>query len=154
VGDASTKHWRCLFLTYFCHGAWCWGGIDLVFPCSLHFFSCSELIYILPEDQSEDLYSLYILSYYEMSCLIGFLRCFLFYFVGFQPMHAGGLPSHDRDSPPTNMFNSGAPSPPRSSCRCTKYLSRILDLEGCLSLMKHQEKIALDKASKPCSFMK
>jgi hypothetical protein len=31
---------------------------------------------------------------------------------------------------------------------------RILDLEGRLSLMKRQAKIALDKASKSCSFMK
>jgi hypothetical protein len=88
-----------------------------------------------------------------MSCLIGFLRCFFIYFVGFQPVHAGGLPSRGRDSPPANMFDSGAPSPPRSSCRCTEYSSRILDLEGRLSLMKRQAKIALDKASKSCGFM-
>jgi hypothetical protein len=89
-----------------------------------------------------------------MSCLIEFLRCFIFSFVGFQPVHAGGLSSHGRDSPPANMFDFGAPSPPRSSCRCTEYSSRILDLEGRLSLMKRQAKIALDKASKSCGFMK
>jgi hypothetical protein len=33
-------------------------------------------------------------------------------------------------------------------------LSRISDLEGRLSLMKRQAKIALDKASKSCGFMK
>jgi hypothetical protein len=33
-------------------------------------------------------------------------------------------------------------------------LLRISDLEGRLSLMKHQAKIALDKASKSCGFMK
>jgi hypothetical protein len=52
------------------------------------------------------------------------------------------------------MFDSGTPLPPCSSCQCTEYSSRILDLEGHLSLMKHQAKIALDKASKSCGFMK
>jgi hypothetical protein len=33
-------------------------------------------------------------------------------------------------------------------------LLRILDLEGCLSLMKRQAQIAMDKASKSCGFMK
>jgi hypothetical protein len=33
-------------------------------------------------------------------------------------------------------------------------LSRISDLEGRLSLMKRQARIALDKARKSCSFMK
>jgi hypothetical protein len=89
-----------------------------------------------------------------MSCLIEFLRCFLFSFVGFQPVNAGGLPSHGRDSLPANMFDSGAPLPPRSSCRCTEYSLRILDLEGHLSLIKRQAKIALDHASKSCGFMK
>jgi hypothetical protein len=89
-----------------------------------------------------------------MSCLIEFLKCFIFPSVGFQPVHASGLPNHGRDSPPANMFDSGAPSPPRSSCRCTKYLSRISDLEGRLYLMKRQTKIALDKASKSYGFMK
>jgi hypothetical protein len=89
-----------------------------------------------------------------MSCLIEFLRYFLFLSVGFQPVHAGGSPSCGRDSPPANMFDSGAPSPPRSSCRCTEYSSRISDLEGRLSLMKRQTTIALDKANKSCGFMK
>jgi hypothetical protein len=31
---------------------------------------------------------------------------------------------------------------------------RILDLEGCLSLMKHQSQMVMDKASKSCGFMK
>jgi hypothetical protein len=89
-----------------------------------------------------------------MSCLIEFLTCFLFLSVGFQHVHAGGSPSHGRDSSPANMFDSGAPSPPRSSCRCTKYLSSISDLEWHLSLMKRQATIALDNASKSCGFMK
>jgi hypothetical protein len=33
-------------------------------------------------------------------------------------------------------------------------MSRISDFEGHLSLMKHQAKIALDKAGKSCGFMK
>jgi hypothetical protein len=59
-----------------------------------------------------------------------------FSFFGFQPMHTGGSPGRGRDSPPADMFDSGAPSPPRSSCRCTEYSSRISDLKGRLSLMK------------------
>jgi hypothetical protein len=69
-------------------------------------------------------------------------------------VHAGGSPSHGRDSPLADMLDSGAPSPPRSSYQCTEYSSGISDLEGHLSLMKRQAKIALDKASKSCSFMK
>jgi hypothetical protein len=89
-----------------------------------------------------------------MSCLIEFLRCFLFLSVGFQPVHAGGSSGWDRASSPANMFDSEASSPPRPSCRCTEYLLRILELEVRLSLMKRQAKIALDKASKSCGFMK
>jgi hypothetical protein len=32
-----------------------------------------------------------------------------FSFVGFQPVHAGGSPSHDHDLPPADMFGSGVP---------------------------------------------
>jgi hypothetical protein len=69
-------------------------------------------------------------------------------------VHAGGLPNHGRNLPPSDTFDSGAPSPPHSSCRCPKYFLRIVDFEGRLSLMKRQEKIALDKASKSCGLMK
>jgi hypothetical protein len=69
-------------------------------------------------------------------------------------VHAGGSPGRGRDSPLTNMFDSGASLPHRSSCRCTEYSSRISDLEGRLSLMKRQARIALDKASKSCGFIK
>jgi hypothetical protein len=85
---------------------------------------------------------------------VGFLNCFLFPSFGFQPARAGGSPNHDRGSPPANVFDSGAPSPPPSSCRCTEYMSRISDLEGRLTLMKRQAKTALDKASKSCGLMK
>jgi hypothetical protein len=85
---------------------------------------------------------------------VRFLSCFLFPSFGFQPAHAGGSPNRDRGSSPANAFDSGAPSPPRSSCRCTEYLSRISDLEGRLSLMKCQAKTSLDKASKSCGLMK
>jgi hypothetical protein len=85
---------------------------------------------------------------------IGFLNCFLFPSFGFQPAHVAGLPNRDHGSPPANVFDSGAPSPPHSSCQCTEYMSRILDLEGPLTLMKHQAKTALDKASKSCGLMK
>jgi hypothetical protein len=43
---------------------------------------------------------------------------------------------HGRDLLPADAFHSRVPSPPRSPCRCTEYLSRISDLEGRLSLMK------------------
>jgi hypothetical protein len=69
-------------------------------------------------------------------------------------VHAGGSSGRDRASSPVNMFNSGTASPPRSSCHCKEYLLRIVDLEGRLSLMKCQEKLAVDKASKSCGFMK
>jgi hypothetical protein len=77
-----------------------------------------------------------------------------FSFVGFQPVHTGGSPGRGRDSPLADMFDSSAPLPPRSSCRCNEYSSRMSNLEGHLSLMKCQAKIALDKASKSCGFMK
>jgi hypothetical protein len=60
----------------------------------------------------------------------------------------------DRASSPVNVFDSGASSPPRPSCRCTEYSSRISDLETCLSLAKRQAQMAMDKASKSCSLMK
>jgi hypothetical protein len=63
-------------------------------------------------------------------------------------VHAGGSSGRDRASSPVNMFDSGTASPPRPSCRCKEYLLRIADLEFHLSLMKHQAKLALDKASK------
>jgi hypothetical protein len=89
-----------------------------------------------------------------MSCLLEFLRYFLFLSVGFQPMDAGGSPGRGRASPPANMFGSGASLPPRSYCRGIEYLLRISDLEGRLSLMKRQAQIALDKASKSRGFIK
>jgi hypothetical protein len=61
---------------------------------------------------------------------------------------------HGYDSPPTDAFHSANPSSPRSPCRCTEYLLRILDLEGRLSLMKHQARTALDQAGKSYGFMK
>jgi hypothetical protein len=69
-------------------------------------------------------------------------------------VHAGGSSGRDRASSPANIFDSGASLPPHPFCRCTEYSLRISDLEGRLSLMKHQAQIALDKASKSCGFMK
>jgi hypothetical protein len=69
-------------------------------------------------------------------------------------VYAGGSPNRDRDSPPANMSKFGVSSPPCSPCRCTEYLSRILDLEGRLALLKHQEKSALDQAGKSYSLMR
>jgi hypothetical protein len=67
-------------------------------------------------------------------------------------MHAGG--SSDRVSSLADVFDSGIASPPRSSCQCKEYTLRISDLESCLSLMKRQTQITLDKASRSCGFMK
>jgi hypothetical protein len=90
-----------------------------------------------------------------MSGLNGVSEMFVFFFLlGFQPMHAGGSSGRDRAPSPVNMFDSRTALPPRSSCRCKEYLLRIADLEGHLSLMKRQAKLALDKASKSCSIMK
>jgi hypothetical protein len=61
---------------------------------------------------------------------------------------------HGCDSPPTDVFHSAIPSPPRSPCRCIEYLLRIVDLKGRLSLMKHQAKTAMDQASKSYGLMK
>jgi hypothetical protein len=58
------------------------------------------------------------------------------------------------DSPPADAFHSAIPSPPHSSCRCTEHLSRISDLEGHLSLMKHQVRTALDQADKSYGLIK
>jgi hypothetical protein len=83
--------------------------------------------------------------------LIEFLNCFLFLSFGFQPVHIGGSPNHYRGSASAAVLDSGAPL---SSCQCAEYLLRISDLEGRLSLMKHQVRIGLDKANKSHGLMK
>jgi hypothetical protein len=83
--------------------------------------------------------------------LAEFLSYFSFLPFGFQPAHTGGSPSHDHGLSPAAELDSDVPP---SSCRCTEYLSRISDLEGCLTLMKSQAKIAFDKASKSHGLMK
>jgi hypothetical protein len=47
-------------------------------------------------------------------------------------------------SPPIDASHAAIPPAPRSSCHYTEYLSRILDLEGRLSLMKRQAKTAMN----------
>jgi hypothetical protein len=61
---------------------------------------------------------------------------------------------HGCESPPAGAFDYAIPSPPRSPCQCIEYLSRISDLEGRLSLMKHQAKTAMDQDSKSYGLMK
>jgi hypothetical protein len=80
-----------------------------------------------------------------------FLSCFSIHSVAFQPVYAGGSLTHDRDSPPASMFDSGVSSSP---CRCAEHLSQIADLDGRLSLMKRQAKSALDQAGKSYGLMK
>jgi hypothetical protein len=76
-----------------------------------------------------------------------------FYFA-FQPMRAGELSGRGQAPSSADAFDSGAPSPPRPSCRCDEYSSRIADLESRLTLSKRQAQMAMDKASKSCGFMK
>jgi hypothetical protein len=83
-----------------------------------------------------------------------FLSGFFFHSFGFQPVCAGGSLNCDRGSSPANVFDSGVPSPPHSSCQCAEYLSRISDLEGRLSLMKRQAKSALDQAGRSYGLMR
>jgi hypothetical protein len=72
----------------------------------------------------------------------------------FQPMHAGELSGCGQAPSSADAFDSGASSPPRPSCRCAEYSSRIADLESRLTLSKRQVQMAMDKASKSCGFMK
>jgi hypothetical protein len=72
----------------------------------------------------------------------------------FQTDCDGETPELGRNSPPANMLDSGVSSDPRSPCRCVKHLSRIVDLEGRLSLLKRQAKTAMDQAGKSFGLMK
>jgi hypothetical protein len=69
-------------------------------------------------------------------------------------MCAGKLSGHSRAPSPADALDSGVLSPPQAVCRCDEYSSRIADLESHLSLSKRQAQMAIDKASKSCSFMK
>jgi hypothetical protein len=55
--------------------------------------------------------------------------------------------------PPANISDSGLLSSPYSPGRCAEHLSRIADLEGRLSLLKHQAKNAADQAGKSFGLM-
>jgi hypothetical protein len=72
----------------------------------------------------------------------------------FQPTRAGELSGRSQAPSSADAFDSGASSPPRPSCRCDEYSSRITDLESHLTLSKHQAQMAMDKANKSCGFMK
>jgi hypothetical protein len=89
-----------------------------------------------------------------MSCLIGFLSCFLLYFLSFQRESTGGSMDRGRGSPLVDALRTATPSATRSSCQCNEYLSRIADLEGRLYLMKRQARTAMDQASKSYGQMK
>jgi hypothetical protein len=69
-------------------------------------------------------------------------------------MHAGGSSGRDQAPSPTDVFDSRVSSPFCHSCQCAEYSSRISDLESHLSLEKRQAQMAMDKASRACSFMK
>jgi hypothetical protein len=89
-----------------------------------------------------------------MLCLIEFLSCFLLYFLSFQHESTGGSMDPGHGSPPVDALCIAAPSATHSSCRCSEYLSRIVDLEGHLSLMKRQAKTAMAQANKSYGLMK
>jgi hypothetical protein len=72
----------------------------------------------------------------------------------FQPDYDGEKSELDHSSPPINISNSGIPSGPHSHCHCAEHLSRIVDLEGRLSLLKRQAKTAMDQAGKSFGLMK
>jgi hypothetical protein len=74
-----------------------------------------------------------------------------FFLLDFQPARTGGSSGYDHGLSPAAELGSYVPFSP---CRCTEYFLRILDLEGHLSLMKSQAKIAFDKASKSHDLMK
>jgi hypothetical protein len=76
----------------------------------------------------------------------------LIYF--FQRDCAGGSTNLGCGSPLVDASRAVTPPAPRSSCRCTEYLSRIADLKGRLSLMKRQAKTAMNQASKSYGLMK
>jgi hypothetical protein len=78
---------------------------------------------------------------------------FLFSF-GFQPMRAGGSSGRDQAPSPADVFDSIVSLPSHRSCQCAEYSSRISDLESCLSLVKRQAQMAMDKANRACGFMK
>jgi hypothetical protein len=71
-----------------------------------------------------------------------------------QLARASKLSGRGRASSSAEAFDSRVLSPPHPVCRCDEYSSRIADLESRLSLAKCQAQMAIDKASKSCSFMK
>jgi hypothetical protein len=83
-----------------------------------------------------------------------FLSYFFFPSFDFQTVYAGGSPDHGHNLPPADVFDSEVPSSPHFPCQCTEYVLRISDLEGRLSLMKRQAKIAMDQANKSYGLMR
>jgi hypothetical protein len=76
------------------------------------------------------------------------------FFLSFERECTGGLMDHGRGSSPVDALRTATPSAPRSCCQCAEYLSRIVDLEGRLSLMKRQARTAMDQANKSYGLMK
>jgi hypothetical protein len=68
-------------------------------------------------------------------------------------MCAGELSGRGQAPSSADAFDSGTSSPPRPSCWCAEYSSRIADLESLLTLSKRQAQMAMDKANKSCGFM-
>jgi hypothetical protein len=108
----------------------------------------------LPNDLAGNPVNIYFMKHCSSGHFDVFLSCFSFYSFNFQTVYAGGSLNRGRDSLHADVFDSGAHSPSRSPCQCTEYLSRISDLEGCVSLMKHQAKTTLDQADKSYGLMR
>jgi hypothetical protein len=64
------------------------------------------------------------------------------------------MPELNRSLPPPNISDFWVPSDPHSPCRCAEHLSRIANLEGCLSLLKRQAKTAMGQVGKSFGLMK
>jgi hypothetical protein len=67
------------------------------------------------------------------------------------------MPKSKRGSLPTNTAGSRipeVPSEPDSPDRCAEHVSRIADLEGQLSSLKHQTRTAMEQAEKSSDLLK
>jgi hypothetical protein len=72
----------------------------------------------------------------------------------FQSVRIGDPLSHNHAPSSASAFGSKVLLPPRRCSQCTKYSSRISDLETRLTLAKRQAQMDVDKASKACGLLK
>jgi hypothetical protein len=80
----------------------------------------------------------------------------IFFFL-VQPNCEVGMPEIERGSLPMNIVGSRIPEVPSghgSPDRCAEHLSRIADLEGRLSSLKHQTRTSMEQAEKSSDLLK